>query len=144
MSRPAFDPKTLALAGTGSGRASCSRRHIGAWRQGRYMTPAARLKSLSPARRRLVQLMQDHSFCRIEDLAIRNGEPVVDPLPTLVREVKFGGENGPRPEAGATDFALKSQVVELFREFDALGDGTIACIVVKHGLPFSMNVAFAA
>jgi hypothetical protein len=76
--------------------------------------------SLSEPRRRLVELMQRVNFGRIEGLAVRAGEPVLAPPPRVVNEIKFGGENGPRPELAAADFALKAQVVELFHHFDRL------------------------
>lgn len=100
--------------------------------------------SLPEPRKRLIELMQSINFGRVEGLAIRAGDPVLDPLPRVVREIKFGGENGPRPELGASDFVLKSQVVELFRFFDQLGNGTIDAIEVKHGLPFRMIVTEVA
>jgi hypothetical protein len=98
---------------------------------------------LSPARRRLVELMQGLNFGRIEGLAVRGGDPVFDPPPRVVREVKFGGENGPRPERAAADFVLKTQVAELFQQLDLLGDGTIDALEVKHGLPFRLILAEA-
>jgi len=52
--------------------------------------------------------------------------------------VKFCAENGPRPEAEKEDFALKAHVRELFDHMEAMGDGVIGCIEVKHGLPFRM------
>jgi hypothetical protein len=100
--------------------------------------------TLSPARRRLVELLQQLNFGRVEGLSVLDGDPVFDPPPRLVREVKFGGENGPRPEAAAADFPLKSQLVELFQHFDEIGDGTIDVLEVKHGLPFRMVVSEAA
>jgi hypothetical protein len=96
---------------------------------------------LSEPRRRLVRLMQQLLFGRIEDLRIRRGEPLFDPPPTTIREHKFGGENGPHAKVRADDFLLKDQVVDLFRQLDALGDGLIAVLEVKHGLPFRMLVA---
>lgn len=99
---------------------------------------------LSARRAGLVELMQAINFGRIEGLVIRQGEPVLDPPPRVIREIKFGGENGPRAELGASDFALKSQVVELFRYFDQVGHGTIDAIEVKHGLPFRMIVTEVA
>jgi hypothetical protein len=96
--------------------------------------------ALSVPRQRLVELMQTINFGRIEDLAVRGGNPVFDPPPRIVREVKFGGENGPRPEQAAADFLLKAQVVELFQQFEQIGDGVIESIDVKHGLPFRMTV----
>jgi len=100
--------------------------------------------ALSETRRRLVELMQNINFGRIEGLAVLDGDPVLDPPPRVIREVKFGGENGPRPELDAGNFLLKTQVVELFQHFDQLGDGTIEVLEIKHGLPFRMLVAEAA
>ncbi|GIW80428.1 MAG: hypothetical protein KatS3mg105_2235 [Gemmatales bacterium] len=98
---------------------------------------------LSARRAGLVELMQRINFGRIESLAVLDGDPVFDPPPRIVREVKFGSENGPRPEVDANNFLLKTQVVELFQHFDQLGTGTIDVIEVKHGLPFRMIVSEA-
>ncbi|KAB2949524.1 MAG: hypothetical protein F9K17_02690 [Phycisphaerae bacterium] len=84
--------------------------------------------------------MQALNFGRIERLPVRAGEPVLDPLPTIVREVKFGGQNGVRDEWALGDFALKAPVVELFKELDRLRDGLIDVLTVKYGLPFNMHV----
>lgn len=84
--------------------------------------------------------MQRINFGRIEGLKFAAGEPVLDPRPVLVREHKFGGENGPRAELATNDFLLKQQVVELFAFFDQLRDGEIEVLEIKHGLPFRMIV----
>ncbi|OWK39877.1 hypothetical protein [Fimbriiglobus ruber] len=102
------------------------------------MTSAPLKSSLTPAARRLVELMQRINFGTIEDLPVRRGQPVLDPLPRYVTEVKFGGENGARPELMAPDFPLKAQVVELIRRLADLGDGTVAALEIKHGIPFRM------
>ena len=91
--------------------------------------------------RRLIEMMQRLNFGRIEDMRILAGEPMFDPPPRVVREVKFGGENGSRPELDIGDFALKRQVQDLLVQLDQIGDGLIEVLVVKHGLPFSMQVA---
>ncbi|MBN2291559.1 MAG: hypothetical protein JXM70_03980 [Pirellulales bacterium] len=88
--------------------------------------------------RRLVELMQEINFGRIENMAIRNGQPVLSPPPRIVREVKFGAENGPRPEASIEEFVLRAKVVELFRYMDELQNGVIGILEIKHGLPFRM------
>lgn len=101
----------------------------------------SRTKSnLSPARAILVEKMQRLDFGRIEDLTIRDGEPVLDPPPRIIRDVKFRGENGPRRECDLDDFVLKSEVVDLFARFDELGDATIQSLEVQHGLPFRMQL----
>ena len=99
--------------------------------------------SLSPARRRLVEMCQDLNFGRLEGLHIRKGDPVFDPPPRAIREIKFGGANGPRREPSLPDCLLKAQVLELFQSLDQLRDGTIEVLDVKHGLPFRMLVAEA-
>jgi hypothetical protein len=99
---------------------------------------------VSPCRARLLELMQALNFGRIERLPVRAGEPVLDPLPTIVREVKFGGENGVRDERSLGDFVLKDQVVELFKELDRLRDGLIDVLTVKRGLPFNMHLNLEA
>jgi hypothetical protein len=99
--------------------------------------------TLTSARRRLLELMQFVNFGRIENLIVRGGEPSLVPPPRVVREIKFGGDNGPRPELATDDFRLKAQVVDLFRELDRLGDGTVEALEVKHGLPFRLMVAEA-
>jgi len=96
--------------------------------------------SLSHQQTRLIEVMQELNFGQVQDLVVRDGEPVFDPPPRVVREVKFGGENGPRPESAKGDFALKVQVRELLAQLEALGDGVVECIEVKHGLPFKMTV----
>lgn len=102
-------------------------------------------KSQLPVRRRwLLELMQRTGFGRIEALVVRSGEPVLDPPPRVVREVKFGGQNGPRQELRLADFPLKAEVVELFRELDCLGDGVVDLLTIKHGLPFKMHLTVAA
>ncbi len=96
--------------------------------------------SHSPERQQLIKEMQRINFGRIDCLVIRAGEPVLDPQPVLVREHKFGGDNGPRPELGAADFLLKQQVVELLAFFDELQNGVIDVLEIKHGLPFRVIV----
>ena len=95
---------------------------------------------LHPTEARLVELMQGVNFGRIEDLVVRAGTPVLDPPPRIVREVKFGGDNGPRPEVAKADFALKAQIRDLFAQLEALGDGVVPCIEIQRGLPFRMTV----
>jgi len=103
------------------------------------MQPATK-SSLSRPRIRLIEWMQRVDFGTIEGLVVRDGEPVLDPPPRAVRDVKFCAENGPRPESDLEDFVLKAQIRDLFAHLDSLGNGTIRCLEVKHGLPFRMQV----
>ena len=96
---------------------------------------------LSPGKRWLLRAMQLLNFGRIEQLEVRGGEPVNDPSPRLVRAVKFAGpENGPRRELDRRDFALRREVRELFAEFDRIGNGTVARLEFKRGVPFMVEI----
>lgn len=96
--------------------------------------------SLSQARRRLLDLMQNVYFGRIENLAIRDGEPVFDPEPVIIRQIRLGGENTAPAQFRKPDFDLKAQAEELFVHLHDLGNGLLASLEIRHGLPFQMEV----
>ena len=108
------------------------------------MAEAVVVASLPPTGKRLVRWMQEIGFGRIGPFPVQGGEPDFTHPPKITREIKFGGANGPHPKAGREDFALKSQVVDLFAQLEALGDGVVLWLEVKHGLPFRMQVEEAA
>ena len=108
------------------------------------MSVANSKSRLSLPRRRLVELLQRMNFGALQCLEVRNGEPVLDPAPKRIIDYKFCAENGPRRELASSDFALKSQFVELFLQFDRMRNGVIDVLEVKHGLPFLMRVSDAA
>jgi len=97
-------------------------------------------KSLSAPRRQLLEMMQKYNFCRIENLEIRGGEPVFDPAPRVIQDIKLGGENGPRPELVKQDFLLRTPVIELFEHLNRVGNGTVAVIEVRYGLPVKLLI----
>ncbi len=99
-----------------------------------------RKTDLTGPRRRLVALMQAIDFGQIKKLVVRDGEPDFHPSPRVVRKIKIGSPDAPRAETELVDFALKSEVEELFRYMDQLGTGIIRAIEIRHGLPFSMEV----
>lgn len=98
-------------------------------------------QQLTLSQRRLLELMQEISFGSIEGLVVRGGQPVMDPAPRRRREVRLGGENGPRPERELHDFVLKVQFVELFAQLQQIGDGEVDLIEVRHGLPQRLILA---
>lgn len=106
----------------------------------RETCPIPTKSSLSPSQQKLLTEMQRINYGRIEGLVVRSGQPVMNPPPRTVREIKFGGENGPRPEVTKTDFALKAQVRDLLAQLEALGDGVIPCLEIQRGLPFRMTI----
>jgi hypothetical protein len=92
--------------------------------------------ALPEPRRRLLELMQEVNYGRIEGLVVRNGQPTFTPPPRIIREVKFGGDNSPRRDLASADFLLKDQIIDLFCQLDSLGEGVIEVLEIKAGLPF--------
>ncbi len=97
-------------------------------------------RGLTGARKQLVELMQNVYFGRIEQLVVQNGEPVLEPRPRIIREIKIGGENALDSDRCTKDFLLRSQVRQFFLELLRLGDGVVQRVEVKHGLPFRVIV----
>lgn len=107
------------------------------------MTDVVTKAALTPARKRLVELMQEINYGRIEGLRVQNGEPVFDPLPTVLRLFLFGKDNGPNESRGNDGFALKKKVAELFEVFDRERSLSIQELMIDNGLPVRMTVADA-
>jgi len=105
------------------------------------MTNVVTKATLTPARKRLVELMQEINYGRIEKLLVRDGEPVFDPPPTVLRLFLFGRDNGPNESRGNDGFALKRKVAELFEVFDRERSLSIQELMIDNGLPVRMTVA---
>jgi len=105
------------------------------------MGPAPTKRSLSPARQRLVELMQEINFGRIEGLTVLDGEPVFDPAPRVFREIRFGAENAAHPARDRNNFPLKKEHIELFDQLDRERSATVEQLIVNNGLPRRMTVA---
>jgi hypothetical protein len=74
-----------------------------------------RLSDLSPARQALVRMCQAIGYGSIQDLEVRHSEPVFDPIPVTLKDVKLDSDEEPRPELAQSDFALNEQVCRLVR-----------------------------
>ncbi len=93
------------------------------------------LRRQSPARQRLIVLMQKLCFGTIHNLHVRAGEPVLDPPPRVRVRRKNGSVSPSRPSAMTADFALKREWVDFFHDLDGIGNGVVQLIEVAHGLP---------
>jgi len=87
-----------------------------------------------------VRLCQAINYGSIEDLEVRHGQPVFDPPPVVVRDVKLYGEEQPRPELSLQDFALSEEAVRLMKGLNEMKSGTVRRIEVHAGLPRRMLV----
>ena len=101
-------------------------------------------RDMRPPRKRLLRVMQENPYSRIEHLAVISGEPAFGPRTRIIAEMKFGSGDGPRREAGLSDYALKKEVVELFQQLDQIGSGELLTLEVRGGLPFRMTREIAA
>lgn len=95
---------------------------------------------LSPARQRLVELMQEINYGRIKALQIRAGEPVLSSSVCIEEEIVFGKDNTSNVSWAKSDFALKKEVVELFQLFDRKQQFSIERLEIQDGLPRRMTV----
>lgn len=98
-------------------------------------TRALRFRDLSLPRQRLVRTCQTINFGSIRGLEIRGGEPVFDPPPTLLVDVKLDSNDPPRPETDLADFDLTQAVIRLMDRLDHLTTTTIELLEVRAGIP---------
>ncbi|MBI3694156.1 MAG: hypothetical protein HY238_04870, partial [Acidobacteria bacterium] len=82
-------------------------------------------------------------FGRFEFLRIECGEPVLDPWPTMVRDVKFGAQGRPQSWEASHNFALKKQVAEFFECVRSMEASEIRVLRIHDGLPFSLELELA-
>jgi hypothetical protein len=101
-------------------------------------------KDLLTSERNLLDAIRTLGFGQIESLRIRAGEPVLDPWPTVVRDLKFGVDRQEPRATSSTDFELKREVAELFEYTREVEDGEIRILAVRHGLPFTMEIELSA
>ena len=99
------------------------------------MSKPLRLSDLSPARQALVRLCQAINHGSIEDLEVRHSEPVFDPRPVTLKDVKLDSDEGPRPEITLADFVVSDEIIRLIRFLDEMGWGTVRRIEVRAGIP---------
>lgn len=96
--------------------------------------------SITEAQKRLLQLMQEVHYGRVENLVICNGEPVMGLPVKALRDVKLSGECCRKPIIADREYLNKPQVVEMLRQFKRLGDGVVQLVEIHDGLPFRMHI----
>lgn len=101
---------------------------------------AVRKEMLSDSYQQLVELIQAINFGCIENLYIENGEPKFEPHPRIIQRIKFSINEESREYLDQIDFELKHSVVRLIGCLKTIGTGTVKCIEVQNGLPFSMEI----
>jgi hypothetical protein len=99
------------------------------------MSIPMRFSYLSPARQMLVRLCQSINFGSVENLRVESAEPVFNPPPMLLKDVKLDSDEAPRSEMTLVDFVLGDEVLRLLRLLDDMRLGTVRRIEVRAGIP---------
>jgi hypothetical protein len=94
-----------------------------------------RLSALSTPRQVLVRLCQSIDYGQILDLQVRDREPVFNPPPTLLLDIKLDADSSGRHESELADFVLCDEVCRLLGRIDELQAGRIQRIEVRAGIP---------
>jgi hypothetical protein len=94
-----------------------------------------KLAELSTPRQALVRLCQSIDYGWIEGLHIRDREPVFDPPPVVILDVKLDTTADGRREVELLDFALRDEVCRLLKRLDHIENGRLDRIEVRAGIP---------
>jgi hypothetical protein len=97
--------------------------------------PPLRFSELSTSRQLLLRLCQAVNYGCIQDLQIRDSEPIFDPPPIVLMDVKLDAGEGARPESQLADFALCREVCRLFELLNEIKNTVIERIEVRGGIP---------
>jgi hypothetical protein len=99
------------------------------------------LGQLSAPRQALIGLFQSVNFGQILGLVIRKGNPVFQPEPSVLLDVKLDTDEGQRPEASLADLALRDEVRRLLAHLDRLQNVTVERTEVRSGVPRRVIIA---
>lgn len=99
------------------------------------MGALVRLSDLSAPRQALVRLFQSIDYGQVNDLYIRDREPLFSPAPTVLLDVKLDADCSGRPESELADFPLRDEVCRLFDRIDAMQTGSVQRIEIRAGIP---------
>jgi hypothetical protein len=94
-----------------------------------------RFSELSLPRQALVRLCQSLNYGQVQDVRVQDGDPVFDPAPLMLIELKLDVDETGRPEVDLNDFELRDEVCRLMARLDELKNTTIERLEVRAGIP---------
>jgi hypothetical protein len=94
-----------------------------------------RFSQLSAPRQTLIRRCQQINFGKIAQFLVHNREPVLTPETEIFVDIKLDGNDGPRLEQNLSDFELSREIVRLFAQMDAIGNGVVEHLEVRAGIP---------
>lgn len=104
------------------------------------MNSFPRTQILSKDQRRLLLLMQDIRYGRIEGLSVRDGNPIFSESTKVIRYVKFSDTGVDSQIIQRRDLLDKPQVIDLLGFIAGLSEGHLESLEIQDGLPFKMSV----
>jgi hypothetical protein len=106
------------------------------------MANPIRLAQLSSTRQSLVRLFQSINYGCVQNLEVRDGEPVLSsPGPNMSVDIRLDSEDPGRDELALADFALCAEVLRLMSLMDQVRNGKISKIEVRAGIPRRITLA---
>jgi hypothetical protein len=100
------------------------------------MDKPLRFSELSTPRKSLIRLCQSTNYRHIQDLVIRDQEPVLTSCPPLVlADIRLDVEDRRRDEIALPDFVLCAEFHRLLALLDEIKDGKISRIEIRAGVP---------
>ena len=98
-------------------------------------------KDITAAQVCLLRIIRECQFGRIENLPVRDGQPVFNSDVKVVRAARLGGDGPGTKLVAGDEFELKRPVRDLFDELARLGNGTVVRLEFRHGLPYLLETA---
>jgi hypothetical protein len=111
--------------------------HVPLYRTGE---PPIHFSQLSPSRQALVRLFQVLNFGQLLNLIVLDGEPIFDPEPIAVVDLKLDSDESARPEIELIDFEVRAEVYRFFYHLDKIKSGRIQKIEIRSGIPFRISM----
>lgn len=99
------------------------------------MNRTLRYSEVSRPRQLLIRLFQNTNFGEVRQLQVKDAEPVLNPAPVVLVDLKLDTDDESRPEIALTDFALSQEVCRLLDRLDEVRNGEIERILVRAGIP---------
>jgi hypothetical protein len=91
-----------------------------------------RFQDLSVEQRALAEVMREHQFGRVENMPVRDGQPILGGTVRLIRTALLTGDTKGVKAPRTSDFGLKCAVVNLFGELARLNNGTVLRLEFRH------------
>ena len=104
------------------------------------LQPDLTTAGLSAQQRTLVVLMREHRFGHIENMQVKDGQPVLDRAVRVVRVARLSEASRGALDHSDDEFELKRPARNLLDELARLGNGTVIRLEFRHGLPFLIEI----